>query len=205
MLLAVAGFAMADSYTVTTNPEQVKAGEDFTMTISLDNEGDVCAWQFKIYLPESITWVGADEDDPASELSDRHSAAQRNYEKNFSVLPIEGVAGGYFAYTYASKSSNILTGNSGEIVTITLHAAATMADGDVIAFKECETTNPSGTGSKIADFDFIINDQVGIENMIPNMHKQAKNSAIFNVLGQRVYNMVKGGLYVVNGKKYIWK
>ena len=46
---------------------------------------------------------------------------------------------------------------------------------------------------------------VGIENMTPDMNKQAKNSAIFNALGQRVMNAVKSGLYIVNGKKYMVK
>ena len=46
---------------------------------------------------------------------------------------------------------------------------------------------------------------VGIENMTPDMNKQAKNSAIFNALGQRVMTAVKGGLYIVNGKKYMVK
>ena len=205
MLLAVAGFAMADSWTVKVTPEKVTPGQEFKLSIDLQNEGEVCGYQFKIFLPSSVTWVGLEDDDPEYELSDRHSAAQKNYEKNFSVLPIDGVEGGYLAYTYATKSANILTGNSGEIVSITLKASDALADGDKISFKECETSNPESVSTRVADFDFVINGQVGIENMTPDMNKQAQNSAIFNALGQRVMTAVKGGLYIVNGKKYMVK
>jgi hypothetical protein len=72
--------------------------------------------------------------------------------------------------------------------------------GGVISIPAADGGGPSGieSTSKVT-----IGEGTGIWS--PNMWQQAKKSAIYNILGQRIYKANKAGLYIVGNKKYYKK
>ena len=106
-------------------------------------------------------------------------------------------------------SNKLLQEDEGEAFRIQVTANNDVANGDYVGeLKKISLADESGDRSEIladVSFNIKVGEGTGINNMTPDMNAQLKNSVIFNALGQRIQNAVKGGLYIVGGKKFIKK
>ena len=77
---------------------------------------------------------------------------------------------------------------------------------DVVGFYPVATTIPAGKAYIPADGEaksFLALD--GDATAISNIETASAHATIYNVAGQRVQNIEKSGLYIVNGKKVVVK
>ena len=147
-LLAVTGSVFADDRLYIGDFE-IQPGETKTVDVLLDNPGaEYRDLQFDLYLPGGIT-VAQDEDgeylvETGSRCTRRHTAAM-NYRD------------GHYICVLNSTAKNPLTGNSGDILSLTLTAGEGIAEGDCKGyFRNVKLSKVDATGSTYEEFAFGI-------------------------------------------------
>ena len=101
------------------------AGESFTLSVKMKNSIAIAAFQFDLELPDGIT-VAKDADDfyLISLSTERTSAQKTNFFDN--ALQKDGSV----RVLAASTQNYTFSGNDGEVATITINVANTVADGE---------------------------------------------------------------------------
>lgn len=173
---------------------QMSPGETKQLTVSLDNTGDYCSFQFDLILPEGIT-VPYDEENEMymadivpGRFTKTHSLGSNLLKSNrFRVI----------VYSIANKS---IKGTSGAVVNITLKADDKLAIGDYTLKLENITL------ADAAENEYYPSDSESTVNVITTGIKpilmDGSSDKIYDLQGRRV-NTVKKGIYIVNGKKLI--
>ena len=198
MMLAMTSFAFGENKMTAEDMTFSGPGDQQDLIVSITDDFDVYAYDFRIYLPEGFSILIDEEEEDYIYTMSRMGKKGGNIdirEADDHSLQI-GV------------SNKLLQDDEGEAFRIQVTANDDVANGTFTGqLKKISLSDESGDRSEILD-DVSFNITVGgtgINNMTPDMNAQLKNSVIFNALGQRIQNAVKGGLYIVGGKKYIQK
>lgn len=112
--------------TITVEPLTLRAGETGVLNINMNNEDEICSFQFNLKLPEGINIIKEyNEDDEYVESINLTSRKKSSHELSFKQTE----DGGYFLIAY-SLSNTTFRNNSGAIVSIKVKADAGMQDGN---------------------------------------------------------------------------
>lgn len=112
--------------TITVKPLTLRAGETGVLNINMNNEEDICSFQFNIKLPDGISIIKEyNEDDEYVESINLTNRKKSSHELSFKQTE----NGGYFLIAY-SLSNSTFRNNSGAIVSIKVKADAGMQDGN---------------------------------------------------------------------------
>ena len=154
MLFTIASNAFADDKLYFEDFE-IEPGETKVVNILLDNpEAEYRDLQFDLYLPEGIT-VAQDEDDEF--LVELGSRCTKKHSVGFSYTD------GHYVCMLYSTAKNPLTGNSGDILSITLKAADDVAPEILTGyFRNVSLSKTDATGPTYNEFSFDVT--VGIKN-----------------------------------------
>jgi hypothetical protein len=186
---------------LTAEDVEIKAGKTAEVTLSLENSMTIAGWQLYIYLPDDITLAYDEEDgerfyDDTVVLSSRH-------KRSHVCTVTETADGGWLIQGYNPSKPTAISGNSGELVTITLQASGDYAGQHDATIK----------GVAVAEIDNTQTDMVGevtfqIQGPVPTgIHAitgDSKTDPVYNLRGQRVENPTKG-IYVRRGQKVMKK
>ena len=133
----------------TVNFPADKAGEEMTLSVVLNADRPVTAFQFDLYLPEGMEMT-FDEDDFENILLSTARTTERKHTLTSQQMP----DGAWRVICYSDKN-NTFEGGEGEVCTITVKTNASMANGSYpIVFKNMTTTyitEGEGTGQETRD------------------------------------------------------
>lgn len=199
MMLAMTSFAFAENKMTAADMTFSGPGEKQDLVVSITDDFDVFAYDFRIYLPEGFSiLIDEEEEDYIYTMS--------RMGKKGGNIDIRVADDGSLQIGVSNK---LLQEDEGEAFRIQVTANNDVANGDYVGeLKKISLADESGDRSEIladVSFGIKVGEGTGINNMTPDMNAQLKNSVIFNALGQRIQNAVKGGLYIVGGKKFIKK
>jgi hypothetical protein len=198
MMLAMTSFAFGENKMTAEDMTFSGPGDQQDLIVSITDDFDVYAYDFRIYLPEGFSiLIDAEEEDYIYTMSRMGKKGG-----NIDIREADDHS------LQIGVSNKLLQDDEGEAFRIQVTANDDVANGTFTGqLKKISLSDESGDRSEILD-DVSFNITVGgtgINNMTPDMNAQLKNSVIFNALGQRIQNAVKGGLYIVGGKKFIQK
>ena len=199
MMLAMTSFAFGENKMTAADMTFSGPGEKQDLVVSITDDFDVFAYDFRIYLPEGFSiLIDEEEEDYIYTMS--------RMGKKGGNIDIRVADDGSLQIGVSNK---LLQEDEGEAFRIQVTANNDVANGDYVGeLKKISLADESGDRSEIladVSFNIKVGEGTGINNMTPDMNAQLKNSVIFNALGQRIQNAVKGGLYIVGGKKFIKK
>ena len=185
MLFAFASSAFADDKVYFADFE-IEPGEELEVEILLDNpDAEYRDLQFDLYLPEGITVVEEDEEF----LVDKGSRCTKKHTIGFSYTE------GHYVCMLYSTAKNPLTGNSGDILTITLKADENITPGKKTGyFRNVSLSKTDATGPTYEEFPFeltVKGEEDGIEAVEANAEKP-------------VTKVLRNGAVIIirDGKKY---
>lgn len=160
LLLLLAGLgstAMADNV-ITTNEVVIRPGGTTELIVNLENDADfkVYAYDFRLYLPDGIEVAKKDNGKYIYELAARNADHSSDVQMTTDGAVQFGV----------NSSSLYLTGSEGPVLSITLKADATLAEGTyqasitkiTYANKEAQTVHPTDV-----TFSIEVNNQVVLD------------------------------------------
>ncbi len=126
---------------------EIEPGEELEVEVLLDNPGaEYRDLQFDLYLPEGITVV---QDEDKEFLVDTGSRCTKKHTIGFSYTD------GHYVCMLYSTAKNPLTGNSGDILTITLKADDNVAPGVKTGFfRNVSLSKTDATGPTYDEFSF---------------------------------------------------
>ena len=140
---------------------EIEPGEEKEVNILLDNpDAEYRDLQFDLYLPEGITVV---QDEDEEFLVDTGSRCTKKHTIGFSYTD------GHYVCMLYSTAKNPLTGNSGDILTITLKADDNVAPGAKTgSFRNVSLSKTDATGPTYDEFSFgfTVKGADGIEDVI---------------------------------------
>ena len=206
LLLMVAGNVMADNK-VTAADVTIKAGETADVAISITNEGTVLGWSFQLKLPEGVSVVyDEDEEDYLYDFSDHVPKSKKGVAK-LSPDIRETAEEGVLQFSFVGKTADdVLDGNEGEVMTITVKADANLesavAEGALTNISHSDPDAVSLPVEKTSNFTVTIEGTVPVG--IQEVEAANAKAPVYNLGGQRVEKTTKG-LYVKNGKKVVVK
>ena len=154
MLLPLA--SSAANSTLSIEPFNIKAGETQTMLIDLNNSVQpVTMVEFYAQLPEGLS-IAQEEDNP-------DIAGRTTWKKH--TLTVK-TSGNVTHFLLASSTNELISGNSGAIISVKVTAGSTFSGGTIVLSKQL-ITSPDLTESKPADYSFkveppLVLDQVAI-------------------------------------------
>ena len=146
MLFAVASSAFADDKLYFADFE-IEPGEELDVEVLLDNpDAEYRDLQFDLYLPEGITVV---QDEDEEFMVDKGSRCTKKHTIGFSYTD------GHYVCMLYSTAKNPLTGNSGDILTITLKADDNVEPGAKTgSFRNVSLSKTDATGPTYDEFSF---------------------------------------------------
>ena len=174
VLMFVWGSNMSADNVLSVNQISIRPGSTAELVVSLENDADfsVYAYDFRLYLPEGI------EVATKSNGSYEYELKERNSDHSSNVL--ETTDG---SIQFGVNSSNLaLTGNTGEVLGITLKASETLAEGTyqasikniTYANKEAQTVHPADI-----TFNIVVKNQVILdENSTTLPPAEALNTSV---------------------------
>ena len=201
VLLAMACSSVLAEDVMTANDVTIKAGDNAVLTVSIENDMNVAAFDFRLYLPEGIAVVWDNElGDYAWEWCERVPSNSRG--SFFSMTPMVTDDGSLLFGANSGTSGKVLDGNSGPVLTIILHAAASAKSGTG-ELKRISFSNEDGSQSAKPE-DVKFNITVIPATGINDTYQDGLGLNIYNLSGQRLSKMQKG-VNVQKGKKIILK
>jgi hypothetical protein len=198
MMLAMTSFAFGENKMTAADMTFSGPGDKQNLVVSITDDFDVYAYDFRIYLPEGFS-ILYDEDE-----EDYIYTMFRMGKKGGNIDIREADDGSL----QIGVSNKLLEGDEGEAFQIEVTAGNDVANGTYKGeLKKISLSDQNGDRSEVLEnvaFNITVGG-TGINNMTPDMNQQLNNSVIFNALGQRMQNAAKAGLYIVGGKKFIKK
>jgi hypothetical protein len=198
MMLAMTSFAFGENKMTAADMTFSGPGDKQNLVVSITDDFDVYAYDFRIYLPEGFS-ILYDEDE-----EDYIYTMFRMGKKGGNIDIREADDGSL----QIGVSNKLMEGDEGEAFQIEVTAGNDVANGTYKGeLKKISLSDQNGDRSEVLEnvaFNITVGG-TGINNMTPDMNQQLNNSVIFNALGQRMQNAAKAGLYIVGGKKFIKK
>lgn len=159
-ILALTGLcafgAMADDFSgsLYIQDASIAPGGTAKLSIQLDNNIGICGFDFKMILPEGISFItwGVNPDRLPSGATTSHFVPRQSFENQ--TLSVSGILN----YTPTGETRVLpFTGNEGEVATITIEAAQDIPEGDyVIELTNINVSDQGGSDHKIANTTFTL-------------------------------------------------
>ncbi len=199
VLLAMACCSMLAENVMTANDVTIKAGDNAVLTIGIDNDMNVAAFDFRLYLPEGVTVVWDDDlQDYAWEWCDRVPHNSRG--SFFSMTPMVTDDGSLMFGANSGTSGKVLDGNSGPVLTLTIHATASAKSGTGKLMR-ISLSNEDGSQS-VKPEDVTFNITMTPTTGINDIKQDELKANIYNLSGQRLSQPQKG-VNIIDGKKVL--
>ncbi len=167
---------------------EMEPGEEKEVNILLNNpDAEYRDLQFDLYLPEGITVV-QDEDDEF--MVDKGDRCTKKHTIGFSYTD------GHYVCMLYSTAKNPLSGNSGDILTITLKADGNVAPGAKTgSFRNVSLSKTDATGPTYDEFffDITVKGADGIEDVIAD----DREYQIYTLDGKAV-NVLQRGVNIIH-------
>ena len=196
MLLAVAGSMQAENKLTASNVKLAN-GEPAELVISMENDIEVGAYDFHLYLPDGVALLYDEEDeDYVYELSSRH-----NKKHQLTIMYDE--TEGSFMLGVADPSLHTLKAGSGEVLRLELIATADAVPGKYEgSIKKIWFAESGSSGVDVADvaFSIEVDSAVGIHDVSMN----SNGTNYYTLTGLRIVAPARG-VYIRNGKKVVKK
>ena len=191
-LLSLTSSAFAqDDFTMSFSDVKIEAGGTADLKVTFDSKVTIAGWQMFLYLPEGVEILyDEEEEDYAIALSDLHAkrhACEVTKAKDGSMMLV--MSGGTKTYE--------MSGNSGDLCTITLKASDSFSGSSDVAVKTIRISDKSGKASAMADTSFKLEAvPTGIKNVNAEGGKAdgkyLKNGEIIIKKGGKEYNAIGG-------------
>ena len=136
LLLLSVYTASAQNNTLTVPDVTVEQGKSISLPVNIDNTADVVAVQFTITVPDGITLDASSA--ALSARSDGHTLSMRKTAANR-----------YMAMVYSSENKS-LSGRSGKLVSVTLSADKSLAEGTVLPLQLSDVVIGGIDGANLA-------------------------------------------------------
>ncbi len=176
-------------------PFEIEAGEETDILVNLSNAGtEITAVEFDLFLPEGLEVVS---DEYGYYISHGSRTPNKRNPHTVSGAPLSSGAIHVICY---HNSQLAFTGEDGDVVAITIKAADDLEPGNyTIDLKNIELVNPADptNGILISDNNTVVTDIENIEA------EEEGTTEIYDLSGRKVAEPVKGGIYIINGKKIV--
>ena len=191
MLCASMSYAQLRLY---IDPFEINAGEEKEILVNLSNAGtEITAVEFDLFLPEGLEVV-------SDEYGYYISPGSRTPNKrNPHAVSGALLSSGAIHVICYHNSQLAFTGGEGDVLAITIKAADDLEPGNyTIDLKNIELVNPADptNGILISDNNTVVTD-------IEQIEAEEGTTMIYDLNGRRVAEPVKGGIYIINGKKVV--
>ena len=167
---------------------EIEPGEEKEVNILLNNpDAEYRDLQFDLYLPEGITVV---QDEDEEFMVDKGDRCTKKHTIGFSYTD------GHYVCMLYSTAKNPLTGNSGDILTITLKADGNVAPGAKTgSFRNVSLSKTDATGPTYDEFffDITVKGADGIEDVIAD----DREYQIYTLDGKAV-NVLQRGVNIIH-------
>ena len=202
MLCGVAAFAQN---TLTAEPIKVETGTtSANLVIGLTNADPICAFSFRLALPEGVKtkaarYMSVNEDridmEWVKEFTEDEEAGALDGAYD---LKIQNASDGNKMYSLYPNETVAFLGNEGDILTIPLTFEG-LTDG-VYDIKLYEISISTTAGVSVAETKEVVTTLTVGTVGINSINADDVNAPIYNVAGQRVSKAQKG-IFIQNGKK----
>ena len=200
-LLAIASVAMANNYSVRTIPSLIAPGENFLLLVNLENteQTQVSGWDFKMVLPEGVTFEKARGTANFGTISDTPEVLDEAFSTN--IVKDSKEANTYYVYSFSAGKTNSESNTT--LVSFSLKSdAAITAESLKGLLKLCTIADNNAKSYSLNDVAFTLNfgkSTTGVKEI--EELKNENDETIFNLNGQRV-NKSTNGIYVKAGKRW---
>mgnify|MGYP002861782066 CR=1 FL=1 len=174
------------------------AGSQLTLSVKMKNEAAIRGFQFNLVLPQGVTVAKNNKGRILASLSDQRREADDEH-----TLTAAEQADGSILFLCGSLYDETFTGNDGEVLTVTVDIAESMADGDYpIVLKNIKMTETDISksyeteevmrtltissfvpgdidGNKVVD----VSDYIGVANYILGIPQENFNERAADVAG----------------------
>lgn len=189
-LLSLTSSAFAqDVFSMSFSDVKIEAGGTADLNVTFESTVTIAGWQMFLYLPEGVEILYDENDDEyAIELSDLHHkkhVCEVTKAKDNSMMLV--MSGGTKTYE--------MSGNSGDLCTITLKASDSFSGTSDVAVKTIRISDKNGKASAMSDTSFKLE---ATTTGIKDVNADGVKSGNFKYVGK------DGGLYIktVAGKEF---
>ena len=202
MMLLISSVGLAQT-TFYIEPFSIAAGETKVIPVLMENPGETFSQlQFDITLPEGLEIPVYFDEEQFDDVKDIKRGSRTKSVYNIQTQPV-GEALRVLCITQNPKA--FFTGESGDVLLITVKAADEMAIGDVeIKITNTVLSRQDGTTYKPADCTATVTVTevpTGIDEM---KEQRAKSKTIYDLQGRKV-EVPSEGLYIIDSKKVVVK
>ena len=172
-----------------------KPGDQVVIPVMMDNDAEITAFQFDMYLPNGIT-IAEEDGEPLIDLSQSRTTYKKH---SLSYLQQEN---GAMRIVCNSGTNKTFSGNSGEVVNVTVNIPETMAEGEYeISIKAQELTTSALQSINVDETKckLTIETPTGITSV---RNASASDAPAYNLQGIRVNSGYKG-IVIKEGKKFL--
>jgi hypothetical protein len=192
---------------ITASDVTIKPGETAVLTVSIENEMNVAAFDFRLYLPEGIT-VEWDKElmDYAWEWCERVPSNSRG--SFFNMNPMVTDDGSLLFGANSGTSGKVLDGNNGPVLNITLRATTEAVSG-IGQLKLISFSNENGTQSYTPEdvtFNITVNSSSENKMTANNVSIKTNETANLTVSIENTMNVAAFDfrLYLPAGITVVW-
>jgi hypothetical protein len=192
-LLSLTSSAFADGeFTMSFSDVKIEAGSTADLKVTFESSVTIAGWQMFLYLPNGIEIAyDEDEEEYGIALSDLHAkkhACEVTKAKDGSMMLV--MTGGTKTYE--------MSGNSGDLCTITLKASADFSGSSDVAVNKIRISDKSGKAYAMADTSFKLEGgstgikDVEAEGGVKANGKYLKDGKIVIKKGDKEFNALGG-------------
>lgn len=172
-----------------------KPGDQVVIPVMMDNDAEITAFQFDMYLPNGIT-IAEEDGEPLIDLSQSRTTYKKH---SLSYLQQEN---GAMRIVCNSGTNKTFSGNSGEVVNVTVNIPETMAEGEYeISIKAQELTTSALQSINVDETKckLTIETPTGITSI---RNASLSDAPAYNLQGIRVNSGYKG-IVIKEGRKFL--
>lgn len=200
-LLTMVSRGYAQSVVMTAGDVTIEAGKTATLTCSMENSMEMAGWQMFLSLPEGID-IAFDEEEGERYYDDTVVLSSR-HKRSHTCTVTQTADGGYLIMAYNPSKPTAITGNSGELVSITLQAAATYSGVGQAVIKNVAASDMFSVQTNMTD-NITVNIAESHSSGISKVEGAAESQPAYNLQGVRVDPQKAGrGVYIQQGKKWV--
>jgi len=210
-LLVVASVTMANNYSVKTIPSLIMPGENFLLLVSLENteQTQVSAWDFKVVLPEGVTFVNAQGTADFGTISTTPEVFSDGFSTN--IVKDSKEANTYYVYSFSAGKTNNEEKTTLVILSLKSDASAiTEAEENIdVLLKSCSIADNSATSYSLDNVNLTLafgSSTTGVEE-IETGGLANEDADVYDLQGRRVNTSTTNskGVYLKAGKKMVRK
>jgi hypothetical protein len=192
--------------TLSIDDFSINAGDKKYISVNLTNTVDITAIQFDLTLPDGLSIVVKSNGKLDTKLN---SSRREDPDDEDHTLTSTKLSSGDYRFVYKSDSNMKILGNSGELFTINVEAASSIAGGELSGtIKDILLVEPNATEHKPGNVTFSVTATTGINEIELSNENPA---TIYDLKGNVVRknatstNGLAAGVYIINSKKVIVK